>query len=119
MNIEYCLFQNNHDALFAKLKSLAPTQRFKVEVKPWKSKRSLEANKRYWALVTGFGKHLGYNSDEMHDICRFKFLRNAIEIEGERIALLQTTTKLNVQDFTEYMAAVERWGNSLGYFFEG
>jgi len=119
MNIEYCLFQNNHDALFANLKNLDPTQRFKVEVKLWKSKRSIEANKRYWALISGFGKHIGYSQDEMHEICRFKFLRNFIELEGEKIPVMQSTTKLNVSQFNDYMEAIERWANSLGYFFEG
>lgn len=118
MNIEYCLFHNNHETLFNKLKQLDPTKKFKVEVKPWKSKRSLDQNARYWKLITGFGAHLGYSRDEMHDICRFKFLRNAIEIEGERLPLLQSTPKLTVAEFTEYMENVERWGVSLGYIFE-
>ena len=117
-NIEYCLHQRNNAPLYAQIERLDPTQRFKVTVTPWKSKRSLEANKRYWALINGFGKHIGYNQDEMHEICRFKFLRNLIELEGEKIPVLQSTTKLNVSDFTDYMTAIERWAQSLGFFFQ-
>lgn len=119
MKLEYCLFQNNHDALFNKLKQLEPTRRWKITVIEWKSKRSLEQNARYWALVTGLGKHIGYTADETHDILRFKFLRNAIEVNGERLPLLRTTTKLSTAEFTDYMDAVERFGHELGYYFEG
>ena len=118
MNIEYCLFGNNRAGLDSQIAKLDPTQRWKVTIRKWKSKRSLEANRRYWALINGFGKHIGYTQDEMHEICRFKFLRNLIEIDGENIPVLQSTTKLNVSQFNDYMTAIDRWAQSLGYFFE-
>lgn len=118
MRIEFCLFQNNLPNLVSKLQSLDPTRRWKVEVKEWKTKRSHEQNSRYWKLITDLGKHLGYEAEAMHDIARFKFLRNAVEIEGERLPLLRSTTKLTVSEFTDYMDAIERWGHELGFYFE-
>ena len=117
--INFILHSNNLPALVKQLEKLDPTQKFDVKVRPWKSKRSTEQNSRYWKLLTEFGAHLGYTQDEMHDICRFKFLRNAIEIEGERLPLLQSTTKLTTAEMADYQDAIERWGHGLGYYFEG
>ena len=105
-------------ALVKQLESLDPEQKFDVKVRPWKSKRSSEANRRYWALITGLGKHVGYTQDEMHEIMRYKFLRNMIEINGESVPLLSSTTKLNTAQFADYMDAIERFGHGIGYYFQ-
>lgn len=36
------------------------------EVRPWRSKRSLDQNAYYWALLGRLGQRLGYPSDELH-----------------------------------------------------
>lgn len=36
------------------------------EVKVWRSKRSLDQNAYYWALLGRLGQRLGYASDELH-----------------------------------------------------
>jgi len=117
--IKFILYGNNKANLYKQIDSLDTTIKHSVEIKPYKSKRSHEQNARYWALVTGLGKHIGYTADETHDILRFKFLRNAIEVNGESLPLLRTTTKLTTAEFTDYMDAVERFGHEIGYFFEG
>ena len=83
-----------------------------------KSKRSNDQNSRYWKLLTELGRHIGYTSDEMHDILRFKFLRSKIEIEGEPLPLLKSTTKLTMAEMAEYQNNIERWGNDMGFYFE-
>ncbi|MES2635830.1 MAG: recombination protein NinB [Pseudomonadota bacterium] len=118
MTIEYDLTASNRTGLNERLDRLDPTVIWHVSVKPKKSKRSSEQNSRYWKLLTDFGKHLGYGSDEMHDICRFKFLRNAIEIEGEKFPLLKTTTKLTTAQMVDYQDAIERWAASMGFVFD-
>lgn len=116
--IKYIILGKNYASLFKQIEQLDPTVKHVCEIKPYKSKRSIEQNARYWALITGLGKHIGYTPDETHDILRFKFLRNAIEVNGERLPLLRTTTKLSTAEFTDYMDAVERFGHEIGYFFE-
>jgi hypothetical protein len=118
MNITYIIYGNNQAGLINKLQSLDPTVKHEITIRVWKSKRSGEQNSRYWALLTGLGKHIGYEADEMHDIVRFKFMRNAIEIEGEKLPLLKSTTKLTTADMAELQDKIERWGHNLGYFFE-
>lgn len=116
--LEFDLTAHNRAGLDAKLNALDPTVIWRVSVRPKKTKRSIEQNSRYWKLVTDFGKHLGYTPDEMHDICRFKFLRNAINIEGERLPLLKTTTKLTTAEMADYQDMIERWAAELGFVFD-
>lgn len=118
MNIEYCLHQNNHDALFGKLKSLDPTQRFKVEVKPWKSKRSLEQNDRYWKLVTEFGEYCGYDKEEMHQEIGKRFLTYEKTINGVVKTFVKSTTKLNTKEMAELQEKIERVAAQQGFIFE-
>lgn len=118
MKIDFTLTQNNLDGLVSQLRQLDPTQRYSVQVRLYKSKRSTEQNRRYWKLVTGLGKHIGHTPDEMHDMARFKFLRNAIEIQGERLPLLNSTTKLTTAEMADYQDSIERWGEQLGFWFE-
>lgn len=117
--IEFDYNGRNRDALNQRLDALDCTATvWHVSVRPKKSKRSNEQNSRYWKLATDFGKHLGYTPDEMHDICRFKFLRNAIQIEGERLPLLKTTTKLTTAEMADYQDMIERWAAGLGFVFD-
>ena len=69
-------------------------------------------------LVLIVGHFLGYSKDDMHDICRYKFLRNFIEIEGEQLPLLKTTTKLTTAQMADYQNEIERWGHEMGFYFE-
>lgn len=119
MNIEYCLHQNNHDALFGKLKSLDPTQRWKVAVTRWKSKRSLEQNSRYWKLITELANYTGDDKDRMHDLMGYKFLREVVTVKGEEIWRIKSTTELNTAQMAEYQDSIERWAHEIGFYFEG
>lgn len=115
---DFVISQENKQYAIEKIQRLDCTAtKWVMNIREQKSKRSNEQNSRYWKLLTEFGKHLGYTQDEMHDICRFKLLRNAVEIEGERLPLLKTTTKLTTKDMAEYQEAIELWAGKLGYYF--
>ena len=116
--IKFIIYGNNKAAFIKKVNELNPNVRYSATIVEYKSKRSDEQNSRYWELLTEFGKHIGYTKDEMHDICRFKFLRNSIDIEGEKLPLLKTTTKLTTVEMVDYQDAIERWAESIGYYFE-
>lgn len=118
MTIEFCLSGNNLPVLYEQLQKLDPSQRWKVEVRRWKSKRSQEQNARYWAFITGFGKYLGYTKEEMHDLCRYKFLFDVVEINGNKMRKLRSTPKESTAEFAEYSEHCERWASELGYYFE-
>jgi hypothetical protein len=116
--ISFTINSSNREALIEQIKRLEPTILWECTIREKKSKRSTIQNSRYWKLVTEFGKHLGYTADEMHDICRFKFMRNVIEIEGERLPLLNSTTKLTTAQMADYQDNIERWAASLGFIFD-
>lgn len=109
----------NKDNLIKKINELDLSKGYVANIKIKSQSRSLEQNRRYWKLVTLLGEQLGYTPDETHDILRFKFLRNAVEIEGERLPLLQSTTKLSVEEMGAYMQQIETWAGNFGFVFEG
>jgi hypothetical protein len=79
------------------------------------NKRSIAQNKRYWEILTGLGKYLGYSSEEMHALVAYKYLSHTTKIMDEEITVVPSTTKLNVKEFTDYMHNVESFANTLGY----
>jgi len=114
----FTLSAGNIEHLIKKIKALDKTKLWMVTIFEQTPKRSLDQNSRYWKLLTELGRKLGYSSDEMHDLMRFKFLRSKIEIEGEAMPLLKSTTKLNVAEMAAYQQDIEIWGHSLGFYFD-
>lgn len=109
----------NEDYLISRIKHLDPNTKWQVTARPYKSKRSNQQNARYWAFLTDFGKSIGYSSDEMHELCKYKFLREHVEINGEAMIKLKSTPKTNTKEFAEYCEACEMWAASLGFVWGG
>ena len=116
--IKFIIYGENKKQFIQKVNELDLTVRWQATIVEYKSKRSDIQNNRYWSLMTEFGNFLGYTKDELHEICRYKFLRNFIEIEGEQLPLLKTTTKLTTAEMADYQNEIERWGHEMGYYFE-
>ena len=116
--IKFIIYGDNKKQFIQKVDELDPTMRWQATIVEYKSKRSDIQNNRYWALMTEFGNFLGYSKDDLHDICRYKFLRNFIEIEGEQLPLLKTTTKLTTAEMANFQNEIERWGHEMGFYFE-
>lgn len=89
-----------------------------VTAQKYKSKRSDAQNSRYWSFVTGLADHIGISKDEMHDILKFKFLSDDLELNGEMMRKLKSTPKTDTKEFSEYCEKSEEWASSLGYYFE-
>jgi hypothetical protein len=109
----------NYAFLIKRLDALDPTVRWQVSVKPYKSQRSNAQNARYWAFLTAFGDYLGYTRDEMHDLCKYKFLSVVVGINNEFLTKLKSTPKTNTKEFAEYCEACEAWAASLGFVWGG
>ena len=115
----FTLTNGNHSHLFKQLEALDPTERWAVSWKPWKSKRSLDQNARYWKLVTAFGEHVGYERDEMHQLMGYKFLRyEKICRDGLRRTFIPSTTKLNTAEMADYQERIERLAAQQGFIFD-
>ncbi len=109
----------NYAFLIKRLDALDPTVKWQISARPYKSKRSNAQNSRYWAFLTAFGDHLGYTRDEMHDLCKYKFLSVVVGINNEFLTKLKSTPKTNTKEFAEYCEACERWAASLGFVWGG
>jgi hypothetical protein len=119
MNIEYCYTGSTLNGLVERLTRLDPTQRWKVAVTRWKSKRSIEQNSRYWKLITELANYTGDDKDRMHDLMGYKFLREVVTVKGEEIWRIKSTTELNTKEMAELQDSIERWAHDMGFYFEG
>ena len=80
-----------------------------ITIKPFTQKRSNQANRRYWALLTVAARELGYDDvEELHEGVAMKFL--GVQPD-ERTGLPRRlrTPKLNTAEFAAYMDTVERF----------
>lgn len=95
--------------------SLDPTKFYDVSIKEHKSSRSIQQNKRYWALITELGSFLGYNTEEMHQMMAYKYLSYKNELMGEEVVVVPSTSKLKIKEFAEYYDKVAQFAYTLGF----
>ena len=80
--------------------------------------RSVNQNAYYWGVVLkilcrgqkGEGG-LGYREEEMHEILRGKFLREAVRIGDDLIHYAKSTASLNTTEFEEYLTEIREWAS--------
>lgn len=110
------LTKENRPNLIQKLNELDCSKRWKIVLYEQTEKRSNEQNERLWGyLYPTIGNHLGYTVNDIHKICKGKFLKTEILFEDQVIPVVKSTTKLNVKEFTEYMDNIERWAAEEGW----
>ena len=66
--------------------------------------RSAQQNKYLWGVVYKIlADELGYTTEEVHEICRYKFLpRKYVNLGDEEIETRKSTTKLSTVEFEAY-----------------
>ena len=86
-----------------------------IEVKEGRAKRSNRQNRYLWSIPYKLlSNHTGYTSEEIHEICKYKFLRAHYEVGEEKYDVGKSTTKLSTTEFEEYAENIRRWGATLG-----
>ena len=98
-----------------KLDRLDFRKQWVVTIAERKKTRTNAQNARYWAFITAFGSYLGYEREEMHEICKYKFLSEHVEIGGDDVVKLKSTPKTDTKEFSEYCENCERWASQLGF----
>lgn len=80
--------------------------------------RSQQQNKYYWGCVLKtLSDKTGHTVDELHEICKYKFLKKESLTLGDEKIEVTTTRKLTKQEHTEYCRNIEMWMNqSLGIY---
>lgn len=72
-------------------------QAVEISVKPLGKKRNSKQNRFYWkVIINNLSLHFGYTNSEMHKALKLKFD-------------IDSTAKLNVLEFSEYIESVLRW----------
>jgi hypothetical protein len=72
--------------------------------------RSRQQNRYYWGVVMRIASDtLGYTPDEMHEICKGKFLKRTWHIGEEDVEGTGSTKRLNTVEMSEYTDHVRRW----------
>jgi hypothetical protein len=79
----------------------------------WRKQRSLQANAYYWGVVIPLlAEHCGYDSEEMHDALKHRFLRDR-EHEKDGLALVRSSAELDTAAFSEYVENCRRLAAEL------
>ena len=95
--------------------SLDPTKFYDVSIREHKDSRSIQQNKRYWALITEISSYLGYTTDEIHSMLAYKFLSYKEDMLGDEVVIVPSTTKLKIKEFNAYYDQVEQFAYGLGF----
>lgn len=106
----------NRASFIEKLKDLKNGQ-IEITIRPYKRHRSGNQLRYYWSVVvpeiTDALKALGHETDHdtTHELLKSKFNSRPIcNADGEVIGELpQTTTRLNITEFSEYIERIVRW----------
>ncbi len=86
-------------------------KRIQITIEKIKSQRSAQQNALWWVYMTILSKELGYTKDEIHEICKYKFLKRekVDEKTGEIFPYLESTTKLSKSEFADLVSDLQRW----------
>jgi hypothetical protein len=94
-------------ATVAKLSTADPAE---VTVRPYRRSRSLEQNALLWAWYSVVAQETGHTDEEIHEVCKLKFLPPVfVDVAGEVHEVRRTTTKLKVDEMSRYMDNVHAW----------
>ena len=84
----------------------------RVEVKiTSKNIRSIAQNRWWWGCMQILHTHTGFSTEEMHEICKFMFLKKSIvnKETGELYDIIGSTAKLTKFEFSETIEKVIKW----------
>ncbi len=80
-----------------------------LEIRPYKRVRSAAQNRLYWMWVHIIADDLGYDEMELHLEFRESFLGyESINVKGEKVFTLRSTTELTVRQMTDYLDRVAK-----------
>jgi len=71
--------------------------------------RTNKQNKLWWKYMDILSKDLGHSKNELHDICKLKFLKRERYEDGKKIEYLKSTAELTKKEFKELIENVIVW----------
>jgi len=101
------------------------TESFEIVLRPLKAKRSVDQNKRYWALLREVAAVVWvegrrYSDETWHRYFAGTFIgQSEVPMPDGTVALHPiSTTTLNVADMSRYMDEIEKWCAEQGFPLE-
>jgi len=91
-------------------KTLNSNDTFSVEIKPYRSTRSLEQNRLYWMWLSCIQEETGQIRDDIHVYLKQEFISFEYKpIFGKQVSVYKSTKELNTKEFTVYLDTVKKW----------
>jgi hypothetical protein len=115
--LDWTISADNRDGLCEKIRQLSPLVLWTCTIREKKSKRTIDQNKRLWALYNYLGAELGLEADEVHQLMGFKFLRYQKQVGDKAEEFIKSTTKLTTAEMVDYQESIERWALQGGFYF--
>jgi hypothetical protein len=82
-------------------------ERIVMSVKKYRESRSDNQNKFYWGVVVKtIADYCGYETDEMHEALKYKFLNGHVE---KGLIKMGSTSDLTTDEFAQYVNKVVIW----------
>ena len=101
--------EEDMQALVEKLSALPfdKGQTYEVTYKRKIRKRSIPQNRLYWLWLACIADETGTDSEDLHRVFARKYLScDVIEVMGEKVLKIPSTTTLSTQTFTEYIEKI-------------
>ena len=74
-----------------------------------KDYRTNAQNKLWWKYMQILSADLGFTKDEMHDLCKIKFLKRERFEDGIKVEYLKSTAQLTKKEFNKLVDEVIIW----------
>ena len=74
-----------------------------------KDYRTNSQNKLWWKYMQIMSADLGFTKDEMHDLCKLKFLKRERYEDGIKVEYLKSTAQLTKKEFKKLVDDVIIW----------
>ena len=82
-----------------------------IQVNEAQDVRSNQQNRLWWQWMEIIADELGYNSEEIHEIVKYKFLIYEETIEGDSHQIIKSTSTLTKKEFNRLTQDVYYWAN--------
>ena len=92
---------------------------WEINVKEYDHQRSIQQNRKYWKLVGELGSYLGYSTEEIHNMMKYKYLSYKEELLGDEVTVVPSTSNLSIKEFVNYLSRVEIFAGTLGFQLKG
>jgi hypothetical protein len=102
---------DNHNRYLVQISKLEG-QRIELVLRKQRETRSDNQNKYMWGVVYEIlSQQLGYETEEIHEIMKYKFLRATKGGGGQVFDLVRSTTKLNTTEMETYLEKIRRFAS--------